>query len=181
MAGATELMAARHIEERILFVRRHRVLLDQDLANLYGVPVRVLNQAVKRNPRRFPSDFVFRLTQNEAGAMRSQFVTASKRNVRYLPYAFTEHGAIMAANVLNSPRAVETSVLVVRAFVRLRQILATHRKLAEKMAELERRLGSHDEAIGQLVAVIRELMEPPAEPPRERIGFHPRRALPKGH
>ena len=110
--------------------------------------------------------------------MRSQIVTASKRNVRYLPYAFTEHGAIMAANVLNSRRAVHASVYVVRAFVRLRQVLATHRDLAEKLAELERRIGTHDWAIRELMTAIRQLMEPPPDKPKERIGFRPRRGLP---
>ena len=104
--------------------------------------------------------------------MRSQIVTASKRNVRYLPYAFTEHGAIMAASVLNTPQAIETSVYVVRAFVKLRQLLSTRKELAGRLAELERRVGSHDTAIQFLVAAIRRLMEPPPAPPRPRIGFH---------
>ncbi len=166
------------VERRILFIRGHRAILDSDLAALYGVATRALNQAVKRNAERFPSDFAFRLTSREAKAMRSQIVTASKRNVRYLPYAFTEHGAIMAANVLNSRRAVHASVYVVRAFVRLRQVLATHRDLAEKLAELERRIGTHDGAIRELMTAIRQLMEPPPEPHKERIGFRPGRGLP---
>jgi hypothetical protein len=135
---------------------------------------------------RFPADFMFRLTVDEAdgmrsqtattsvppGSMRSQNATASKRNVRYLPYAFTEHGAIMAASVLNTPREIEVSVYVVRAFVKLRELLSTHKELAGKVAELERKVGSHDAAIQSLVAAIRRLMEPPPAPPRPRIGFH---------
>ncbi|HYE98521.1 MAG TPA: ORF6N domain-containing protein [Planctomycetota bacterium] len=161
------------LETRILSVRGHRVMLDGDLAELYGVPTKALNQAVKRNARRFPLDFAFRLTPEESLSMRSQSVTASKRNVRHLPFAFTEHGALMAANVLNSPRAVEASVFVVRAFVRLRQVLAPHRQLAAKLTEMERRLDTHDETIREIMTAIKVLMEPPEDdPPRERIGFH---------
>lgn len=159
------------IEARILEVRGIRVLLDEDLAMLYGVPVKALNQAVRRNMRRFPPDFVLRLTGQEVVYMRSQFVTASRRNFRYPPFAFTEHGAIMAANVLHSRRAVDVSVYVVRAFVRLRQALATHKELTRKLEDLERRVGSHDSSIRSLIAAIRGLMEPPVETPRERIGF----------
>ena len=161
------------IETRILSLRGHRVMLDGDLADLYGVPTKALNQAVKRNARRFPLDFAFRLSPEETLAMRSQSVTASKRNLRHRPFAFTEHGALMAANVLNSLRAVEASVVVVRAFVRFRQVLAPHRQLAAKLTELERRLGTHDETIREIMTALRILMEPPDEdPPRERIGFH---------
>lgn len=159
------------IESRILALRGHRVLLDQDLARLYEVPVKALNQAVKRNGRRFPEDFAFRLTRGEVQGMRSQIVTASRRNVRHLPLAFTEHGALMAANVLRSDRAVAASVLVVRAFVRLRREVAARRDLAEKLAELERRVGGHDEALRSLMAAIRGLLQDPTDPPKERIGF----------
>ncbi len=126
------------IEDQIFLVRGQKVLLDADLAALYGVEVKALNQAVKRNPDRFPSDFVFRLTPEEDEALRSQIVTSksSRGGRRYAPYAFTEHGAIMAASVLNSPRAVEMSIYVVRAFLRLREMLATHKALAAKLAEL---------------------------------------------
>jgi hypothetical protein len=130
----------------------------------------VLNQAVRRNIERFPEDFLFRLTSEEVAGMRSQIVTASKRNIRFQPYAFTEHGVVMAASVLNSPRAVEVSVFVVRAFVKLRQLVLAHKELASKLDQLERKVGSHDEAIKQLVAAIRQLMAPPA-PPKNRIGF----------
>lgn len=171
-------MAAREpdpggIETRILVLRRHRVLLDQDLARLYEVPVKVLNQAVKRNGRRFPEDFVFRLTPEELQEIRSQTVTASRRNLRFRPLAFTEHGALMAANVLKCRKAVSASVLVVRAFVRLRQEAAARRDLAEMFAELERRIEGHDEALQSLMVAIRGLMGKPDDPPKERIGFRP--------
>jgi len=125
------------VESRILLLRHQRVILDTDIADLYGVPVKVLNQQVKRNRERFPADFVFRLTSKEDAVLRSQFVTSKqgRGGRRYAPYAFTEHGAIMAATVLNSERAVQMSVFVVRAFVRLREMLATNRKLAGKIDE----------------------------------------------
>lgn len=155
-------------------VRGQRVLLDSDLARIYGVPTRFLNQAVKRNPSRFPADFVFQLTTAEMASLRSQSVTSKtgRGGRRYLPYAFTEHGAIMAATVLNSPRAVEMSVFVVRAFVRLRELLATHQELAAKLTELEQRLATHDEQILAIVDAIRQLAAaPPRKPSRRRIGF----------
>lgn len=159
------------IESRILTLRGHRVLLDEDLTRLYEVPARALNQAVKRNGRRFPGDFAFRLTKGEVQGIRSQIVTASRRNVRHLPLAFTEHGALMAANVLRSGRAAAASVLVVRAFVRLRREMGARRDLAEKLAELERRVGGHDDALRSLMAAIRGLLQEPDDPPREKIGF----------
>lgn len=160
------------VESRILVLRGEKVILDRDLAELYGVPVRQLNQAIKRNRERFPADFMFQVTAKENGILRSQVVISSEGHGgrRYLPYAFTEHGAIMAATVLNSPKAVEMSVFVVRAFVRLRQMLATNRQLAAKIDELERKLESHDTAIQELIEAIRELMTP-EEGPRRRIGF----------
>jgi phage regulator Rha-like protein len=160
------------VESRILFLRHQRVILDADIAELYGVPVKVLNQQIKRNQKRFPSDFVFRLNAKEQAVLRSQFVTskAGRGGRRYAPYAFTEHGAIMAATVLNSERAVEMSVFVVRAFVRLREMLATNRLLAGKIDELENRLDTHDSTIQDLLEAIKELMTP-QDPPRKRIGF----------
>ena len=160
------------IEKQVLLVRGQKVLLDADLAALYGVEVRALNQAVKRNEERFPSDFVFQLTAEENEALRSQTVTSksSRGGRRYAPYAFTEHGAIMAASVLNSPRAVEMSIFVVRAFLRLREMLATHKALAAKLAQLERRLATHDNKIVAIVKAIQELAMPPEKPSR-RIGF----------
>ena len=159
------------IENRILLVRGQKVLLDDDLAALYNVEVRALNQAVKRNKRRFPSAFVFRLTAKESRNLKSQFVTASAHGGRRtLPYAFTEYGAIMAATVLNSPRAIEMSVFVVRAFVRLRDTLASHKALASKFAQLELRLETHDKTIGEIIDAIRALMTP-SERPARKIGF----------
>jgi phage regulator Rha-like protein len=160
------------VESRILVLRHQRVILDADIAELYGVPVKVLNQQIKRNHKRFPADFVFQLTFREHASLRSQFVTSKERRGgrRYAPYAFTEHGAIMAATVLNSERAVEMSVFVVRAFVRLREMLANNRKLAGKIDELESRLDTHDSAIQDLIEAIKELMTP-EDPPRKRIGF----------
>lgn len=181
-----EIVVVDRIEPCILLIRGQRVMLDADLAALYGTTTKAFNQAVKRNLDRFPADFMFRLTAEEtedvrsrsvtaseaSPIMRSQSVTASRRNIRYLPHAFTEHGAIMAASVLNTPRAIEVSVYVVRAFVKLREFLSTHKELAGKLAELERKVASHDGAIQSLVAAIRRLMEPPPTPPRSRIGFH---------
>jgi phage regulator Rha-like protein len=160
------------VESRILLLRHQRIILDADIAELYGVPVKVLNQQIKRNQKRFPADFVFQLSTKEYEALRSQFVTSKERRGgrRYLPYAFTEHGAIMAATVLNSERAVEMSVFVVRAFVRLREMLANNRKLAGKIDELENRLDTHDSTIQDLIEAIKELMTP-EDPPRKRIGF----------
>src|SRR6202167_275136 len=160
------------VESRILFVRHHRVILDADIAKLYGVPVKRLNEQVKRNQERFPSDFMFQLTEKEHAALRSQIATSKKSRGgrRYTPYAFTEHGAIMAATVLNSERAVQMSVFVVRAFVRLRELLAANRQLAAKIYELETRLDSHDSAIWDLIKAIRQLMNVKRSP-RRRIGF----------
>ena len=160
------------VESRILFLRHQRVILDLDLAQLYGVPVKRLNEQVKRNQERFPSDFLFQLTEKEHNTLRSQFATSKKRRGgrRYSPYAFTEHGAIMAATVLNSERAVQMSVFVVRAFVRLREMLATNRRLARKIDELENRLNSNDSVIWELFTAIKKLMAPNRKR-RARIGF----------
>jgi hypothetical protein len=160
------------VESRIFCLRRQRVILDADIAELYGVSVRSLNQAVKRNLGRFPSDFLFQLTATEHQMLRSQNVISRQKHGgrRYAPYAFTEHGAIMAATVLNSKHAVQTSVFVVRAFVRLRELLATDRRLAAKLYEFENRLGTHESAIQQLIAAINNLMTPKRKR-RVRIGF----------
>ena len=155
--------------------------MDRDLAVLYGVETRTLNQAVRRNPDRFPADFLFQLTEAERDSLRSQIVISNvgRGGRRYLPNAFTEHGAFMAAGLLNSPRAVEVSVFVVRAFVKLRQLVLAHKDLAGKLDQLERKVGSHDEAIKQLVAAIRQLMAP-SHPTKSRIGFHAIRDSAKG-
>jgi hypothetical protein len=172
------------VETFIRTVRGQRVILDADLARIYGVPTKRLNEAVKRNADRFPGDFMFRLRLKEAdsaGRSRSQIATLKRgQNIKYLPYAFTEHGAIMAANVLNSPRAVQMSVFVVRAFVKMRETLAQNKKLAAKLSELERKLTSrlddHETAIGAILREIRKLMEPvpSTEQVHREIGFHVR-------
>jgi ORF6N domain len=161
------------VESRILILRHRRVILDVDIAELYGVPVKRLNEQVKRNEERFPSDFMFRLSSKEHSSLRSQFATSNKTRGgrRYPPHAFTEHGAIMAATVLNSKRAVHMSVFVVRAFVRLREMLATNRRVAGKISELENRLDTNDSVILDLIEAIKELMTP-VQPRRTRIGFH---------
>jgi ORF6N domain len=172
MADEGKIILVDQIEPLILEIRGQKVLLDSDLSALYDVSTKALNQAVKRNRDRFPADFMFQLTAEEGWNMRSQIVTASKRNVRYQPYAFTEHGTMMAAMILNSPRAVEVSVFVVRAFVKLRQLALSHKELAAKLDQLEKKVVGHDDAIRQLVAAIRQLMTPPAPAPKPgRIGF----------
>ena len=158
------------IERAILSIRGEKVMLDGDLAEIYGVETRILNQAVKRNIERFPADFMFQLTSKEVEALRSQIVISNegRGGRRYLPYAFTEHGALMLANVLNSERAAQTSVQVVRAFVRLRQMLTSNAELARKLAALENK---YDAQFKVVFDAIRQLMSPPAKPKRE-IGFH---------
>ena len=147
------------------------MILDSDLAQIYAVETRSLVQAVKRNSDRFPVDFCFRLSGKEHEALRSQIVISKGRGGRrYLPYVFTEHGAIMAANMLNSTEAVQMSVYVVRAFVKLRETLATHKELAEKLTELERKVGTHGRAIVSILATIRQMTEPAGNKSRS-IGF----------
>jgi phage regulator Rha-like protein len=160
------------IESRILVLRQHRVMLDTDLAELYGVAVKRLNEQVKRNRERFPADFMFRVTAKEHQGLRSQNATSknARGGRRYLPYAFTEHGAIMAATVLNSERAIEMSVFVVRAFVRMREMVAKNRQIAAKINQLENRLDKHDTDLQEIVEAIKQLMSPP-EGPRSKIGF----------
>jgi phage regulator Rha-like protein len=160
------------VESRILILRHQKIILDSDLAELYGVPAKRLNQQVKRNQERFPSDFMFQLTAKEHESLRLQFVTSKPQRGgrRYLPYAFTEHGAIMAATVLNSERAIEMSVFVVRAFVRMREMLATNRKLAAKIDELEKHVETHDTEIQEIIQAIQELMVSEEKPAR-KIGF----------
>ena len=172
MDGQMSLVPVERIEKAILSIRGEKVMLDSDLAELYGVETKVLNQAVKRNAARFPADFMFQLTQEEHDdlvRLRSQIVTLKRGEHRkYLPYAFTEHGALMLANVLNSERAAQTSVMVVRAFVRLRQMLASNAELARKLAALENK---YDAQFKIVFDAIRQLMSPP-EPKRREIGFH---------
>ena len=166
-----DLVPIEYVEQRILELRGTKVILDSDLAELYGVETKRLNEQVKRNSERFPSDFVFQLTQEEFENLKSQSATSSRTHGgrRTLPYAFTEHGAIMAANVLNAQRAIEMSVFVVRAFVRLRGILSSQVEMLRKLEELEDKVGEHDEALRSIVEAIRQLMTPPQRTPR--IGF----------
>ena len=162
-----------NIAQSIPFLRGQRVILDRELATIYGVETRTLNQAIKRNRERFPEDFMFQLTPEEAECSRSHSVILNPgrgRNIKYLPYAFTEHGAIQAANVLNSPRAVEMGLYVVRAFVKLREELTSNKELAQKLDQLEHKLQTHDQAIVGILKTIRELMNPPASKSRP-IGF----------
>jgi hypothetical protein len=173
MADNKSLIVPNNIRSKILLIRGQKVMLDVDLAELYGVETRVLNQAVKRNPERFPEDFMFQLTDEEAENLRSQIVTSSWGGRRYLPYAFTEHGALMLGNVLKSEQAVEMSLMVVRAFVRMRELVAGNKELAQKLNQLERKVGAHDKAIAEIINAIRQLMAP-EEPKKKRpIGFAP--------
>lgn len=162
-----------HISHGVRIVRGRRVLLDVDLAALYGVATKRLNEQVKRNLDRFPEDFLFQLSKAEVEALnRSQNATGSQkhRDPRFRPQAFTEHGAIMAAMVLNNQRAMEISVYVVRVFVRLREAISSNKELTVKLGELERKLDTHDEAIVGILKAIRQLMNPPC-PPHRGIGF----------
>jgi hypothetical protein len=171
--SVTQLVPVEQVERLIHLARGEKVLLDADLAMLYGVETKVLNRAVKRNLGRFPPDFMFQLTAEEAANLRCQIGTSSSGygGRRYLPYAFTEQGVAMLSSVLRSERAVQVNVAIMRAFVSLRRMLAGNEALARKLAVLERRLEGHDQAIKSLFDAIRELMAPPAKPPRE-IGFH---------
>jgi hypothetical protein len=171
------LVQAERVERRILSLRGQKVMLDADLAELYGVGTKVLNQAVKRNIERFPKDFMFKLTQKEADslrdywdstALRSQIVTSNGRGGRrYLPLAFTEQGVAMLSSVLRSPRAVQVNIAIMRAFVKLREILATHQELARRFDEME---SKYDKQFRVVFDAIRQLMTP-FEKPRRRIGF----------
>ena len=158
----------------IVTVRSLRVILSSDLAHIYGVEPRVLNQAVKRNAERFPPDFAFRLNRDEVAELRrsrSQSVIFNRGAVKYPPLAFTEHGAIMAATVLNSRRAVQMSIFVVRAFLRLREWVAGQAELSARLTQLERRVGEHDHELRAIIQAVRQLIEPPEPPRRSRIGF----------
>lgn len=172
------------IAGRIFVIRGHRVMLDSDLAELYGVSTKQLNQQVKRNPRRFPEDFMFRLSAAEVEVLRSQFVTSKNEALRsqivtlegsggrrYLPYVFTEQGVAMLSCVLKSDRAIDMSIAIVRAFVRLREILSVHKELSAKLDQLERKTSKHDDEIQAIFSAIRQLMKP-ADTSRRKIGFH---------
>jgi hypothetical protein len=182
------------LEPLIFTIRGHRVLLDADLARLYAVTTKRFNEAFKRNRQRFPADFAFELTTAEFNVLRSQFATGSKqapdsseeklnwsqfatsssrrRGVLYRPWAFTEHGALMAANILRTERAVQMSVFVVRAFVRLREEVAANTAVLTRLAEIDKNLLRHDVALLDIYQKLLPLLQPPADPPKRRIGFH---------
>ena len=159
------------IEQKILMIRSHKVMLDTDLAELYRVETKALNRAVKRNRERFPKDFMFQLTKQETDNLRFHFGTSRWGGRRYRPYAFTEQGVSMLSSVLRSTRAIQVNIAIMRTFVRLRRILATHKKLATKLDQLERRIAKHDEEIRTIFEAIRQLMAPPVKS-KKRIGFH---------
>ena len=195
-----EIIPAEQIALQIRHFRGEKVLLDFDLASLYGVTTKALNQAVKRNRERFPDDFMFQLTAEEVLILKSQTVTSSLQGTttqkimkhrsqivtgpkkhggaRYRPYAFTEQGIAMLSSVLSSQRAVKVNIAIMRAFVKLRWALETNRELAQKFSELERRVDKHDEEIAAILEAIRQLMAPP-EKPRREIGFHVRENAPR--
>lgn len=165
----TALVPQERIESLILLIRDHKVILDQDIAALYGVETRMLVQAVKRNPDRFPDDFMFQLSQEEFTALRSQIVTSKGRGGRrYPPYAFTEQGVAMLSSVLNSQRSIQVNIEIMRAFVRLRKLLATHVELARKINQLERK---YDQQFKAIFDAIRQLMQPPTQK-KKQIGSH---------
>jgi hypothetical protein len=166
---------AERIERSILVLRGHKVLLDADLAKLYGVETKVLLQALKRNPDRFPKDFMFQLTDQEFRDLRSHFVTSSWGGRRYAPYVFTEQGVAMLSSVLSSPRAIAVNIEIMRAFVRLREMITGNKELARRLDELEarieRKLSTHDQAIAGILDAIRALMDSPEPTKKRRIGF----------
>jgi hypothetical protein len=168
-----EVFLTERIARAILVIRGEKVLLDSDLAALYGVTTGNLNKAVKRNAERFPTDFIFQLDSEEVANLKFQFGISSWGGRRRRPYAFTEQGVAMLSSVLNSERAVKVNIAIMRAFVKLREALDTNRELAKKFAELEHRVGKHDEEIAAILEAIRQLMAP-AEKPRREIGFHVR-------
>jgi len=173
MSGKKNTAEAVRIVHAIVWLRGQKVLLDADLATLYGVETRVLVQAVKRNVERFPEDFMFQLSGKELDVLRSQFVisNAGRGGRRYAPYAFTEQGVAMLSSVLNSPQAIAVNIEIMRAFVRLREMLASNKALAKKLEELERKIQTHDQAITGILNAIRELMAAPEPPKKRRIGF----------
>ncbi len=172
MGYKAELIRPPQIEQAILLIRGQRVMLDRDLAAMYGVSTGNLNKAVQRNLDRFPVDFMFQLTAAEAEASRFQSgILKRGLNIKYLPFVFTQEGVAMLSGVLRSPRAVQVNVAIMRTFVRLRETLALHKEFAHKLAELERKIENHDENIRTLFEAIHQLMVQP-EPPRKEIGFH---------
>ncbi len=171
MGYKAELVAPPQIEQAILLVRGQRVMLDRDLAAMYGVTTGNLNKAVRRNRSRFPADFMFQLTADEASRFQTGILKRGM-NIKYLPYVFTQEGVVMLSGVLRSPHAEQVNIAIMRAFVRLRETLSLHKALAHKLSELERKIENHDENIRTLFEAIHQLMTPPPEEPRREIGFH---------
>jgi len=169
---STVPISGEEIEHTILLIRGQKVMLDRDLARLYGVATKILNKAVSRNLDRFPADFMFQLTPEEHDSLRFQFGTLKRgQHSKYLPFVFTQEGVAMLSGVLRSPRAEQVNIAIMRAFVRLRETLSLHKELAHKLSELERKIENHDENIRTLFEAIHQLMTPPEQPRRE-IGFH---------
>ena len=168
MKSKADIVLSDIVQSKIILIRGQKVMLDADPAELYEVSTKRLNEQVRRNSRRFPSDFMFQLTKDEYEILRSQFATSSWGGRRYLPFAFTEQGVAMLSSVLESERAVLVNVEIMRTFVKLREILATHKDLARKLEELEKK---YDEQFAVVFEAIRELMTPPEPPPKRRIGF----------
>ncbi|MBU1726725.1 MAG: ORF6N domain-containing protein [Candidatus Omnitrophica bacterium] len=174
-------IAVELIATRILELRGRKVMLDRNLAKLYGVKVKRLNEQVKRNKKRFPDDFMFQVSREEMGSLRSQTVTLNSRsqiatlkqgqNIKYLPYVFTEHGVAMLSSVLNSERAIQVNILIMRAFTKLREILLTHKELSLKIAGLEKKYAEHDQTIRTIFQAIKQLLEPPPTKERKITGF----------
>ena len=171
--ASVQLIPVEFIERKIYLIRGCKVMLDSDLAELYQVPTKRLNEAVRRNLRRFPADFMFQLSEEELGNLRSQIAASSSGHGgrRNAPYAFTEHGVAMLSSVLTSERAVELNILIIRAFVRLREYLATHKDLARKLEDVERTQHEHGAHIEQIYGYIQRLIEPVQDSPKRRIGF----------
>ena len=165
------LIPPERIERLILLIRGHKVIIDEDLADLYGVDTRVLNRAVQRNVERFPEDFMFQLSKEEWEILRARFTSTGWGGRRYPPFVFTEQGVAMLSSVLRSPQAVQVNIEIMRAFVRLRQLLASHEELARKLDQIEQKLGIHDQQFSAVFEAIRQLMKPPPEEDRDRIGF----------
>jgi hypothetical protein len=167
----TDIIPTERIENKIYFIRGQKVMLDRDLAELYGMETRLLKRAVRRNQKRFPHDFMFILNQEEVRGLVSQIGIPSSSNFGGAePFAFTEHGILMLSSVLNSQKAIDVNIMIMRAFVKLRQILSSHKELASKFAELERKYEGHDIEIKQIFEAIRQLMSPPVKK-KNKIGF----------
>jgi phage regulator Rha-like protein len=167
-----ETIPSEIIEQKIFIIRGHKVMFDKELAMLYGIGTRDLNKAVTRNLDRFPEDFMFQLNKKEFKNLMFQNGTSSWGGTRKMPRVFTEHGILMLSSVINTKRAIQVNIAIMRTFVKLRQFLSTHKELAHKLSELEKKIEKHDTEIQAIFEAIRQLMAPPPEPPRQRIGFH---------